>query len=102
VAVYYGFGFPFANDANNGSDVLYIRKFAQEHNLGIHFIEQLVFDNMRRRMKWPMAFEKRNGEWRMFLRQSSRFLLTRTQNCLKYIIKLHLLLRMRMRMRMRM
>jgi ABC-type amino acid transport substrate-binding protein len=47
VAVYYEFG-PFAENSNSGSDITYIRQFAQENGLKINFLEQSKFDNIWR------------------------------------------------------
>jgi|LakMenEpi03Aug12_release.lakeMendotaPanAssembly.Ray.scaffolds.fasta_scaffold492661_2 ABC-type amino acid transport substrate-binding protein len=46
VAVNYGFGLPFAENSNSGSDIQYIRRFAQENGLTINFVEQSEFDNI--------------------------------------------------------
>jgi len=46
VAVDYGFGLPFAENSNSGSDIQYIRRFAQENGLTINFVEQSEFDNI--------------------------------------------------------
>ena len=46
VAVDYGFGLPFAENSNSGSDIQYIRSFAQENGLRINFVEQSEFDNI--------------------------------------------------------
>ena len=46
VAVDYGFGLPFAENSNSGSDIQYIRSFAQENSLRINFVEQSEFDNI--------------------------------------------------------
>ena len=46
VAVYYGFGLPFAENSNSGSDIQYIKKFAEENGLTINFVEQSEFDNI--------------------------------------------------------
>ena len=46
VAVNYGFGLPFAENSNSGSDIQYIRRFAEENGLRINFVEQSEFDNI--------------------------------------------------------
>jgi ABC-type amino acid transport substrate-binding protein len=46
VAVYYGFGLPFAENSNSGSDIQYIKKFAKENDLRINFVEQSEFDKI--------------------------------------------------------
>jgi len=46
VAVYYGFGLPFAENENSGSDIIYIKKLAEENELKINFVEQKEFDNI--------------------------------------------------------
>ena len=45
VAVDYGFGLPFAENSNSGSDIQYIRSFAQENGLRINFVEQPSYDD---------------------------------------------------------
>ena len=46
VAVDYGFGLPFAENNNSGSDIIYIKKFAEENELKINVVEQKEFDNI--------------------------------------------------------